>query len=66
MKFLAPDAYSTLIQFTAHATVSTIVTPGVWWPVSSAPAPTSLVPIHSVYIVSSGFNFNEPFVFSVK
>ena len=51
-KFRPPPSYSALTQFTAQAVVSTIVTPGVWPPVSSAFAPTSFVPIHTVYIVS--------------
>ena len=66
MKLRAPDLYSVLTQFTAHATVSATVTPGAWPPVRSAFAPTSFVPIHSVYIVSSGLSLRLLFAISAK
>ena len=61
MKFRAPAACSTFTQSTAHATVSTTVTPGACFPVRSPKYPTSFVPIHNVYIVSSGSSLSEPF-----
>ena len=66
MKFRAPELYITSTQFTAHPTTSTSVTPGAPCPVKSALSPTSFVPIHRVYIVSSWFNFSVPFATSAK
>ena len=61
-KFRAPLSYSFVTQLTAQLTISTIVTPGAPCPTMSPRTPTSLVPIHSVYIVSLGFKLIVPLV----
>ena len=66
MKWRAPDLYRVVIQLTAHAVVSTTVTPGAPPPVRSASRPTSLVPIQSVNMVSSMLRRREPFFSSAK
>ena len=64
-KFLAPFWYKVFTQFTAHTVVLATVAPGEL-PVRSAPAPTSLVPIQRVKMVSSMLRRSEPFFNSVK
>ncbi|KIJ48114.1 hypothetical protein M422DRAFT_248295 [Sphaerobolus stellatus SS14] len=63
-KFLAPLWHSTFTQLIVNSTTSTI--DALALPVSSAFTPTSLVPIQSVYSVSSAPSFNGPFFVSLK